>query len=285
MGGIRKMARYSLAIDVSRCDGCGSCFLACKDEHIGNDHLPLSAAQPRHGHQWMRINEIEQGEGSKVKMDYIPVMCQHCKEPACAKGAPDGAVVRRKDGIVILDPEKSEGCADMVNKCPYGAIFWNGDRDIPQKCGMCAHMLDNGEMTTRCAESCPTQALFFGDLDDPESEISKYIAQRGDFEVLRPEFDTEPTVLYRKLPAPFITGEVILADKPGECCEGASVTCVCECGDKLETETDFMGDFQFTGLNKGKKYTVTVAFSGYKSYTAELFIHTAKNLGTIQLER
>lgn len=279
------MARYTIAIDVSRCDGCGSCFLACKDEYIGNDHLPLSAAQPRHGEKWLRISEVEQGEGSKVKVDYFPIMCQHCKEPACAKGAPEGAVMTRDDGIVILDPEKAAGCFDMVQKCPYGAISWNKECEIPQKCTMCAHMIDNGEMTTRCVESCPTQALKFGDIDDPNSEISKFIAEKGGFTVLRPEFDTAPSVMYRELPAPFITGEVVLSDKPDECCEGARITCTSESDDSKETVTDFLGDFQFKRLKKDVKYVITVSVPGYKSYTAELITHTAKDLGVIVLEK
>lgn len=279
------MARYALAIDISRCDGCGSCFMACKDEHIGNDHLPLSAAQPGHGHKWLRLNEIEQGEGNKVKMDYIPVMCQHCKQPPCAKGSPEDAVTTRGDGIVVLDPEKSKGCSDMISKCPYGAIFWNEERGIPQKCGMCAHMLDSGEVTTRCAESCPTKALMFGDLDDPDSEISKYIALRGDYTALRPEFETEPSVLYRELPSPFITGEVVLSDKPDQCCEGAGASCVCECGERMETVTDFLGDFQFKALKKDAKYTVTVSFPGYRKFETTLITYTAKDLGVIILEK
>lgn len=277
------MARYTIAIDVSRCDGCGSCFMACKDEYVGNDHFPLSAAQPKRGQKWLRLSEIEQGEGSKVKVDYFPIMCQHCENPPCAKGAPEGAVVVRGDGIVIIDPEKAVGCQDIVQKCPYGAISWNSERSIPQKCTMCAHMLDSGEMTTRCVECCPTQALKFGDIDDPNSEISRYIAGHEGFTVLRPEFDTAPSVKYRELPAPFITGEVVLADKLDECCEGASITLAG--ADSRETVTDFMGDFQFKRLEKGQKYSVTASYPGYKSRTVETITHVARDLGVIVLEK
>lgn len=279
------MASYTLAIDISRCNGCGSCFLACKDEHIGNDHLPVALAQSRRGQQWLHLEEIEQGENNKVKVDYIPVMCQHCKEPVCAKGAPAGAVTTRADGIVIIDPQKSRGCGDMVNHCPYNAIFYNEESSVPQKCIMCAHMLDNGEITTRCAEACPTKALLFGDAADPSSEISRYIKEKGDFTVLRPEFGTQPTVLYRQLPEPFITGEVVLADNPDECCEGAIITCVGEGGDKLETVTDFMGDFQFKGLVKSASYEITVAFPGYHSQTVKTVLDAAKDMGIIVLEK
>jgi Fe-S-cluster-containing dehydrogenase component len=132
----------------------------------------------------MNLREVEQGTGSKVKMDYIPILCQHCENPVCAEGAPEGAVYTRPDGIVILDPVKSKGRKDMVEKCPYGAIYWNEALGVPQKCTLCAHMLDAGEKTVRCVESCPTQALHFGDVNDPNSDISKYLAaKKGHVEI------------------------------------------------------------------------------------------------------
>jgi NAD-dependent dihydropyrimidine dehydrogenase PreA subunit len=205
-------------------------------------------------------------------------MCQHCQKPPCAAGAPEGAVYIRDDGIVILDPEKSKGRSDIAEKCPYGAVSWNEETGLSQKCNMCAHMLDSGEKTTRCAESCPTKALYFGDLDDPESEIAKYVAMRGDFTRLMPELGSEPAVLYRELPAPFITGEVLLADKPDECCPGAVVRCAAKDGTIQETVTDFLGDFQFKGLKKGGEYIVTAAFPGYKTHEQKLTVDKASDL-------
>jgi len=279
------MSRYAFAIDVSRCDGCGSCFIACKDEYVGNDHLPFSAAQPPFGHKWLRLNEVEQGSEMKVKVDYITLMCQHCQDPPCAKGTPEGAVTVREDGIVILDSMKAAGCKEILSKCPYDAIFWNAEKQIPQKCNMCVHMLENGEKTTRCAESCPTKALLFGDLDNPESEISKYVAERGDFTSFHPEFDTKPSVQYRELPAPFVTGEVLLSDAADACAEGIQVTCIDAQGIRRQTVTDFLGDFQFKGLTKAGQYKITIAHPGYQTVETELITHTAKDLGTMILER
>ena len=225
------------------------------------------------------FKEIEQGENSKVKVNYIPLMCQHCENPPCAKNAPEGAVYTREDGIVLFDPEKSKGCREIMENCCYGVVFWNEKENIPQKCGMCAHMLDNGEKAPRCVESCPSKALLFGDLDDPNSEISQYIAQRGDFAVLNPEYGANPSVVYRALPSPFITGEVILSDKMSECCEGAKVVCECSCGSKFETTTDFMGDFQFKHLKEGQDYTITVSYPGYKDFTTIVTLDKARDLG------
>jgi Fe-S-cluster-containing dehydrogenase component len=169
------MARFALAVDVDKCTGCHSCFLACKDEYVGNDYPPISAAQPSSGHKWLRIREIEHGAGTKVKADYVPIMCQHCEEAPCILPDNQGAVYRRKDGIVIIDPEKAKGRREIVDACPYRVIFWNEEKNLPQKCTLCAHMLDAGEKDVRCAESCPTGALVFGDLDDPDSRISQLL--------------------------------------------------------------------------------------------------------------
>jgi Fe-S-cluster-containing dehydrogenase component len=214
------MARYGIAIDVDKCTGCHSCFLACKDEFVGNDYLPVSAAQPSSGHTWIRLKEVEQGTGTKLKVDYVPILCQHCTSMACAAAAPKGAVYQRGDGIVIIDPEKAKGCREIVNACPYGAVYWNAESSLPQKCTLCAHMLDAGEKTTRCAEACPTGALVFGDLEDPGSPISKVLTEKaGKLESLKPEFGTGPRVKYIKLPKVFIAGEILLSDKPYECAD------------------------------------------------------------------
>lgn len=283
------MARYSIAVDVSRCDGCGSCWLACKDEYCLNDHLPTSVATPMMGQTWLRLKEIEQGENWKIKMDYIPIMCQHCENPKCAEGAPEGAVYKREDGIVIIDPVKAKGLKDLADKCPYGAIYWNEEAQVAQKCTMCAHMLDNGEMTTRCVESCPTQAIFFGDLDNPESPVSKFMAERGGKETfgpLNPEFGTNPRILYKNLPQIFVTGEVLLSDQMSDCCEGAKVTCTnTVTGETVETSTDFFGDFEFKNLTPGVPYTVTCSFEGYQTAVISVKTDQAKDLKEIILEK
>ena len=283
------MARYSIAVDVSRCDGCGSCWIACKDEYALNDHLPTSVATPMMGQTWLTLKEIEQGDNWKIKMDYIPVMCQHCVDPACAKGAPQDAVCQRPDGIVIIDPVKAKGHKKLVDLCPYGAIYWNEEAQVAQKCTMCAHMLDTGEMTTRCVESCPTQAIFFGDMDDPESKISRFIKERGGKEAFgpyRPEEGTKPRILYKDLPQVFVTGEVLLADHMDDCCSGAKVLCRnIKTGETKETVTDFFGDFEFKFLEHNAEYEITCSYEGYKDKKATVTLDKAKDLQQIILEK
>ncbi|NTV89366.1 MAG: oxidoreductase [Clostridiales bacterium] len=279
------MARYGIVVDVDKCNGCCSCFLACKDEYVGNNHLPVSLAQPE-GQKWLRVNEVEHGTGMKVKVDYIPLMCQHCEDAPCMKVAPEGAVYRRADGIIVIDPEKAKGNKRIAESCPYGVVEWNESAKLAQKCTMCAHMLDKGEKTTRCAEVCPTEALIFGDMDDPNSQISKLIAEKGDkLEGYKTQFGTKPAVKYLNITKPFITGEVVFGDT-GECAKGIKVTLSCkECGSISETKTDFLGDFEFKGLKQSTDYTVKVEAAGYKVFETNTRTNASKNLNELVLEK
>ena len=101
------MTRYGMVVDVNKCTGCYSCFVACRDEHCGNDHPPIAVAQPYKGHFWLRIVEKERGQYPKVKVDYTAVPCMHCDCAPCIEKAESGAVYKRPDGIVIIDPEKA----------------------------------------------------------------------------------------------------------------------------------------------------------------------------------
>ena len=280
------MARYALICDVEKCTGCFACFLACKDEHVGNDHGSC-AAPASEGQRWIDVKEIEYGSGDKVKVDYIPLPCQHCQTPACAVGAPDGAVYTRKDGVVILDPEKARGAKSIADNCPYGAVYWNAELGLPQKCTLCAHMIDRGEKTTRCAECCPTGALVFGDLDDPGSDISKLAAALGErLEVYKPQFGTGPLIKYHALPKPFIAGEIAFCDKPGEPAVGLSIALICDStGESWQAVTDAMGDFIFKRLRSGSNYTMRISAPGYAALERGVRVNTAVNLGTIILEK
>lgn len=280
------MAKYGIAVDIEKCTGCHSCFLACKDEYVGNDYLPTSVAQPEAGHQWIRVKEIEHGTGTKVKVDYIPIMCQQCEECSCIPAVPEGTVYRRDDGIVIIDPEKAKGCKEIIDACPYRAVFWNQATNLPQKCTLCAHMLDNGGKTVRCVEVCPTGALVFGDLNDPSSEVSMLLAAKAEkVESFKPEFGTKPSTKYISLPKPFIAGEVLLSDKRNNCVKGAKVTLKANGEDKIrETETDFFGDFEFKALARDTDYSIKVEFEGY--FPKELTVRTnaSQNVGELLLE-
>jgi Fe-S-cluster-containing dehydrogenase component len=279
------MPRYGITVDVTRCTGCYSCFLACKDEFVGNGYPPLSAPQPNEGPSWLRIEELTHGSGSKVKVDYTVVMCQHCAEAPCIRPEFGDAVYRRADGIVIIDPQKARGRKEIVASCPYGVIEWNEAAQLAQKCTLCAHMLDQGEKTTRCVETCPTQALAFGDLDDPQSPVSLALAAKAErVESYKPEYGTKPLVKYIGLPRPFIAGEVLLAGKEDECARGAKVTLQSKADKKiLVTDTDFLGDFEFKGLVKDAEYLLRAEYEGYLAKEITVRTDASLNVGEMVL--
>lgn len=143
--------------DAAKCNGCRNCQLACKDEHVDNEWLPYAKPQPDTGQFWTSMEEIIRGQVPKVKVSYVMHRCQHCDNAPCMKAAPD-AVYKREDGLVIIDPVKAEGKRELVDACPYGAIFWNEELSIPQKCTGCAHLVDEGELP-HCVDVCPHEAL------------------------------------------------------------------------------------------------------------------------------
>jgi len=275
------MTRFAMLIDMKKCNGCYACFMACRDEFCGNDHLPYSAAQPYSGHFWMRILERERGSYPKVKTAYIKVPCMHCDEAPCVEQNPD-KVYKRSDGIVIVDPTKAEGAKEIVDSCPYRAIFWNEELGLPQKCTFCAHLLDRGWEEPRCVEVCPTKALLFGDLDDPESEVSKRLAEEKG-EVLNPEYGLKGNVWYLNMPRRFVAGSLVLGDT--DQCAGGVVVTLIGGGERRETRTNGFGDFEFEGLDKNKEYTIDVDHPGYVRRTLTANTQIDRYLGDIILEK
>jgi Fe-S-cluster-containing dehydrogenase component len=276
------MTRYGMVIDVTRCNGCYNCFLVCKDEHCEIAHPGYSAPQPMTGQDWMRIVHKERGRFPKVKADYTAVPCMHCENAACVDASKDGAVYRRDDGIVIIDPAKAAGQKDIVTSCPYRRIYWNETEQVAQKCTLCAHLLDQGWKEPRCVEACPTGALLFGDLDDPDSPVSKILAS-ATTETLHPEYALGEKVRYIGLPKQFVAGVVILGDID-ECALGASVTLEGE-GTEVTVTTNTFGDFEFEGLPQNIGYTVTVTAPGYEGQEFEVKTNKSIYLQDIVLQR
>jgi len=276
------MAKYGMVIDIARCTGCYCCFTACKDEYWDNDYPPYSAAQPRYGQFWINLVKKERGTHPCVKVAYIPVLCMHCDDAPCVKAAKDGAVYKRPDGIVIIDPQKAVGQRQIVDACPYHVIFWNEEKKLPQMCTFCVHRLEQGEIP-RCVQVCPSEALVFGDLDDPKSEISRVVAS-GKTEVLNPEHKAKPRVYYMNLPKTFIAGSVLYGDVD-ECAEGVTVTLIDQStGKSAKATTNNFGDFEFDGLNPGK-YAVKIEGAGYAPKTVDVDLKTDNYLGAIALTK
>jgi Fe-S-cluster-containing dehydrogenase component len=271
-----------MVIDVKKCVGCYNCFLTCRDEHAGNAYPGYSAAQPMSGMNWTKLLEIERGQYPHVKVAYVPVQCNHCDAASCLKLDQTGAVYRRPDGIVMIDPDKAKGNKALVNLCPYRQIEWNEEAQVAQKCTLCAHLLDAGEPEPRCVESCPSGARVFGDLDDPESDVAKLVAA-GATEVMHPEYGLKEKVTYRNLPQKFVAGTVILGDVD-EVAVGADVT-LTGGGRTRATKTNGFGDFEFEGLPANTVFAVKVAAAGYQAAECEAKTSRDVYLGEIVLSK
>jgi Fe-S-cluster-containing dehydrogenase component len=276
------MARYGFVIDITRCNGCYNCVLACKDEHCENDFPGYAAPQPMTGQFWMKMTERERGQFPKVKVAYTAIPCMHCENAPCIAAGMGGAVYRRKDGIVIIDPQKARGQKQIVSSCPYRVIYWNEALALPQKCTLCAHLLDSGWKEPRCSEVCPTRAIKFGDLDDPHSEVARLVAS-SKTENMHPEYGLKEKVAYIGLPKRFVAAAVVLGDTL-ECAEGVTVTLKGE--NEIKTAvTDNYGDFEFEGLPENTKYLMIIEAGGYKAVQIPVNTITDRYLGEIVLER
>ena len=278
------MAKWSFVIDVARCHDCNNCFMACKDEFVENEWPPYSSAQPRHGHRWMNVMRKEGGEYPKVEVAYLPKPCQHCADAACVTKSMDGAVYKREDGIVLIDPDKARGKKDIVDLCPYGAIYWNDEKGVPQKCTLCVHLLEEGWKQPRCVQACPTEALTVVRVEQTELD---QMVEKEKLEAYHPEFKTKPTTLYKNLSLftkGFVAGSVAIRDSD-ECAEGVNVTLI-QVPDRQigVTTTDNYGDFKFQGLAEGSgEYKVELEAPGYDTRSVSFDFKTSMNLGTLFL--
>lgn len=245
-------AKWNLIVDVDRCDNCRACFIAVKDEYAGNDFPGYSAAQPPLGQNWLDIERKERGSYPTVEAHFVPVMCNHCDDAPCMKAARDGAVRKRDDGIVIIDPEKSKGQKQIVDACPYGAISWNQEKQIPQAWTFDAHLLDQGWTKTRAEQACPTNTYRTIKVED--AEMQRIAAEEG-LEVRRPELGTRPRVWYRNLHLVtkcFIGGTVVaLVDGVEECAAGAQVVLTKDGREVGRATTDTFGEFKIDRLEPG----------------------------------
>ena len=204
------MTRYGMAIDLSRCIGCNTCAVACK---VSNN-LPKDV--------WWNVVHTEGRDfadtskgtyGGEMQLSWLPVNCMHCENAVCEEVCPTGATVKRDDGIVTVDEETCIGCKSCMEACPYDVrrLIENEPEyylELPigdpaakshkggtvEKCDFCAGRIDRGEKPA-CMELCPGRARYWGDLDDPESEVSQFLSGRN-ATVLLEEEGTSPPVYY-----------------------------------------------------------------------------------------
>ena len=203
------MTKLAIGIDLQRCIGCNTCALACKMQNNVPD-----------GMLWNRVltegcERFDSAEGTypNLSRTYLPLACQHCENPACERVCPTGATYKDDKGRVEIDYDKCIGCRMCMAACPYNArtFNWNepvratgagyGDARVPErtrgvmeKCTLCKERTDEGD-EPMCVRCCPADARIFGDLDDPDSAVSR-LRREQSAEVLLEEKGTRPQVFY-----------------------------------------------------------------------------------------
>jgi phenylacetyl-CoA:acceptor oxidoreductase 27-kDa subunit len=209
------VTRWAMVADLRRCVGCQTCTAACRQ---ANDTPP--------GVQWRRVLDMEFGEYPAVKRVFVPVGCMHCDEPPCMEVCPSTATRKRADGIVTIDYDLCIGCSYCAVACPYQArhridapAFAYGEPTAPEssgfdparigvatKCTFCVDRIDAGtargetpgvdpEATPACVNSCIAGALHFGDVEDPQSNVSRLLAENRHFR-MHEELGTGPGFYY-----------------------------------------------------------------------------------------
>jgi len=178
------MPHYAMLIDAARCTGCAACRIACQMQW----QLPPEIF-------FNRLEFREQGKYPHVRQEIVPVQCMHCDNPPCATVCPTQATYKRDDGLVLIDESKCIGCKYCVVACPYDVRQVN-DRGIPEKCRFCAGHIEKGEQPP-CVTTCMNTVRVFGDLDDPDSEISRQMREKTVYRLAEYK-GTKPRVFYVK---------------------------------------------------------------------------------------
>jgi nitrate reductase beta subunit len=218
-----------------------------------------------------------------IDIAYVPTMCNQCDDAPCvARGG--GAVTKRADGIVLIDPDKAKGRKDLVETCPYGHIWWNDEHQVPQAFNFDAHLIDQGWQQTRGHQSCPTGAMRAIKVDD---EAMARMARDEGLEVMRPELGTKPRVYYRNLwrYSKCFIGGTVSAEASGvmDCVEGATVRLTKDGVLVATTATDNYGDFKFDKLDENSGSYVVEIEAGGRKKSVETSLGASVNLGEIRL--
>lgn len=226
----KKKPQWGMVVDIDRCTGCQACVVACQAEN----NVPINTedlVRQRRARQWIQVQRYWEGEFPNVKARFIPIMCQHCDNAPCEPVCPVYATYHNQEGLNVQVYNRCVGTRYCANNCPYQARFFNywqpewpgplqnqlnpdvtvRSRGIMEKCTMCIQRIrraerkaategrevKDGEFAPACVQACPTGALTFGNLEDPESQVSRLAANRRRY-VLLEERDTQPNIIYLK---------------------------------------------------------------------------------------
>ncbi|BAK46017.1 MAG: 4Fe-4S dicluster domain-containing protein [Lachnospiraceae bacterium] len=179
--------QLAFVVELDRCIGCKGCQVACKMENgtpLGSDRIKVRKVGPT-------------GTYPNLEMYFLPTMCQQCEEPVCARVCPTGAIYKNEsDGVVKIDREKCIGCHSCNNACPYHANTFSEARNNMDKCTICFQERANGEEPA-CVKNCSGKALHYGDVNDPDSEVSRLLAEAGEDHVFQfQDFGNHPSARY-----------------------------------------------------------------------------------------
>jgi len=174
--------RYAMAIDTKKCVGCSDCVVGCQIEN----NVPIGYCR-----DW--IVEITTGTYPDLSMELRSERCNHCSNAPCVRCCPTTASHITDGGIVLVDAKNCIGCKACIASCPYDARFVHPKGHI-DKCTFCIQRVKKGQ-DPACVAVCPTKCMYFGDTDDPNSDISKIIKTRK-WKTLIPQAGTEPNIYY-----------------------------------------------------------------------------------------
>jgi Fe-S-cluster-containing dehydrogenase component len=212
--------KLGLVIDLDICVGCHACAVNCKEWNSGGHSAPLTDLNPygaeMDGVWFNRVHSFEAGDESCGRTVHFPRSCLHCETPDCVTVCPTGASYKRaEDGIVLVNPDTCIGCKLCSWACPYGAREFDEDDGVMKKCTLCIDRIYNETMeeidrVPVCVSTCPVSARHFGDLGDPDSEVSLLVLARGGVDLM-PELGYRPVNKYlpprlpQRLSAPALT--------------------------------------------------------------------------------
>jgi Fe-S-cluster-containing dehydrogenase component len=225
------MPRWGMVIDLDKCSGCRACVVACKQE---NNIAPSTQDEAERGRMisWMSVLTVVEGDYPNTKVRFLPMMCQQCGKPPCVRVCPVGATYQSSQGIVGQIYPRCIGCRYCASACPYQIKYFNWfaprwpeelkasrnpdvsirPKGVIEKCTFCIQRLQRagdraaiekravrseGEYVPACVQSCPAKAMYFGDLDDPSTEVSKLSRATRAFRIME-QLGTEANVFYLK---------------------------------------------------------------------------------------
>jgi len=195
------MKKYVMVVDSSVCIDCKACMVSCKVQN----NVPTG-----YWRNWIKHTTPDFALGKLTRTHFQPGGCMQCDNPTCVIACPSGATFKDPDtGIVRINESLCIGCGNCVRACPYGARYRHPDKRVPDKCDFCfsSGRLSRGILPA-CVDTCPTKARVFGDMNDPESEVSRLLRDRSTVRVTSKGVDTEPNMFYLAATQP--------ADWPGE---------------------------------------------------------------------